>query len=106
GQGLLMASESWRLLGLAAPASVTVHFAPGFRNLELDADLNVEVDLEVLKVMASVSVHAVSYPRPEVDVAARAFGVTVRFRLDHLGQLTPGRLREELKKKLTDFYDN
>ncbi len=106
GEGLLMASENWRILGLTTPASVTVHFAPGFRDLELDADLQVEVDLDVLKVMASVSIHVVSQPRLGIEVTARALGVTARFRLERFGRLTVGMIRQQLKKKLTDLYDN
>ncbi len=108
GEGLLMAGENWHLLGLSIPASVTARFSPGFQELELDADLQVEIDLEVLKVMASVWVHAVRTKgaAQELEVVIRAFGLTVRFRLDHLGQLTAARLRQELSKKLTDLYDN
>lgn len=106
GQGLLMAGENWRLLGFAVPANVTVHFAPGFKEVDLEADLTAEVDLEVLKVMASVSIHAMSHPRPDIEVTVKALGVTVRFHLDHMGQMTAVRLRAELRQKLADLYDN
>src|SRR5262249_29381711 len=92
GRGTFRAKSNFPLLGVDASASVTATSARGFRQLDVDAVLSVNMDLGVLQTDVSVRVSASTARRPPVVVQARALGAEARLELDDLGQLTLQRL--------------
>ncbi len=105
GDGSLELQEGFELLGVEASAGMSAAFTPGFKELTMTAFASVDVNLEVIRVGASVQVDASTARREAVRVIAAALGAKVEFTVKDLSQLTPDYLAAQLLKELPDLFD-
>ena len=105
GSGHLRAKQKFAIAGVNVEGSLLVEVRDQLREVELNADLNVDVDLKVFKASAVVAVHA-KWPG-QIEVAAEVAGIdAAKFQVDSLDDVTPPRIAEELLKHMDDVMQN
>jgi hypothetical protein len=104
GSGHLNASHSFSIAGVDVEASLSVRVEAGFRRVEMEALLAVDVNLQLFHAEASVLVQASS--DSGINVVAKAMGASAEFRVASLNELNPKKIAEELVKELDDILSN
>lgn len=104
GSGQFLLNDRLSLFGVDVSASINATFEKRFANLELTANLTVEVDglPGFANVRAAVTAVAV---KDKVDVTASGLGMTFQFTMANLNENLVARLRQELLNRMPQIVD-
>ena len=105
GSGHLAARDDFQISGVNVGATLLVEVQQGFRQVDLKADLAVNVDLKLFRADAAIAVEASSRDRI-IHVVATTMGATAEFEVDSLEAITPPLIAVELLKQMDDILGN